>query len=59
MPRSAQHREVNQLLARRDASQHKPAPAHVSAADEFCWEHQLFAEDVEQGIHVFRGGNAA
>ena len=59
MPHRAKHRDVSQLFARLDASQHESASAHVSAANEFRGKHELCAEDVEQGIDVLRGGNAA
>ena len=59
MPDGAQHGDICQLLAGFYAAQHKPAPAHVSPTDEFRWEHQLFAEDGQQGLDIFRRSNAA
>ena len=59
MPRRTEQRNIRQRLARLHTSQHQSAPAHVSPSDEFRREHQLFTEDGQQGLGVFRRSNAA
>jgi len=59
MPRRTEQRKIRQRLARLHPSQHQSAPAHVSPTDEFRREHQLFAEDGQQWLDIFRRSNAA
>ena len=49
MPRRTEQRNIRQRLARLHTSQHQSAPAHVSPTNEFRREHQVFAEDGQQG----------
>ena len=59
MPRRTEQRNIRQWLARLHTSQHQSAPAHISPTDEFRREHQLFTEDGQQGLDIFRRSNAA
>lgn len=59
MPRRTEQRNIRQWLARLNASEHQSAPAHVSPTDEFRREHQLFTEDGQQGLDIFRRSNTA
>ena len=59
MPRRTEQRNIRQWLARLNASEHQSAPAHVSPTDEFGREHQLFTEDGQQGLDIFRRSNTA
>lgn len=58
MPRCTKQWNIRQWLARLNTSQHQSAPAHVSSTDEFRREHQLLAEDCQQGFNIFRCSNA-
>lgn len=58
MPRCTKQWNIRQWLARLNTSEQQSAPAHVSPTDEFRREHQLFAEDCQQGFDIFRRSNA-
>src|SRR6266700_21502 len=53
MSRRCENGNVGQLLAGLNAPQDESTAAHISAADEFGGENQLFAENIKQGTVYF------
>src|SRR5438552_2022499 len=58
-PRGPAQREIVQLDARPGVAQQQAAAAHVAPAHELRGKAQALAERLQQGLDVFRGGDAA
>src|SRR5215469_6762734 len=59
MPRRLEHRNICELLAGLDASQHESTAAHIAAPGEFCWHRKALTENCEQWLYIFRSRDAS
>lgn len=53
------HRNVGKLVAAAGAAEHQPAAAHVSSSCKFGREEKTSSKNMQQGIDIFRRGDAA